>query len=85
VFNFLVGSLTRIFTTIQEVDDPLILYGFVAGFAFNAILAIQMVYYWNTPTKKSAPAIRVQGEKGKPAVSSGSQPKTRGPSTRRRA
>lgn len=43
VFNYLIGSLTRIFTTIQEVDDPLILYGFVAGFLFNVILAFQMV------------------------------------------
>ena len=50
VFNYLAGSLSRIFTTIQEVDDPLILYGFVAGFVLNLVLAIQMVYYWNSPT-----------------------------------
>jgi len=43
VFNYLVGSLSRIFTTVQEVDDPLILYGFVAGFVLNAVLAGQMV------------------------------------------
>jgi len=43
VFNFLFGSLTRIFTTIQEVNDPLILYGYIAGFLFNAVLAFQMV------------------------------------------
>jgi mannose-P-dolichol utilization defect 1 len=43
VFNYLFGSLTRIFTTIQEVDDPVILYGFVAGFLLNAVLAFQMV------------------------------------------
>lgn len=43
VFNYLVGSLSRIFTTIQEVDDPLILYGYIAGFIFNVILAAQMV------------------------------------------
>lgn len=50
VFNYLFGSLTRIYTTLQEVDDKLILYGFVAGFFLNAILAAQMVYYWNSPT-----------------------------------
>lgn len=50
VFNYLAGSLSRIFTTLQEVDDKLILYGFVAGFVLNAILAGQMVYYWNSPT-----------------------------------
>jgi mannose-P-dolichol utilization defect 1 len=47
VFNYLAGSLSRIFTTLQEVDDRLILYGFVAGFVLNAVLAGQMVYYWN--------------------------------------
>ena len=47
VFSYLVGSLSRIFTTLQEVDDKLILYGFVAGFVLNAVLAGQMVYYWN--------------------------------------
>ena len=43
VFNYLVGSVSRIFTTIQEVDDKLILYGFIAGFVLNAVLAGQMV------------------------------------------
>ena len=50
VFNYLAGSASRIYTTLQEVDDNVILYGFVAGFALNAILAAQMVYYWNSPT-----------------------------------
>lgn len=50
VFNYLFGSLTRIYTTLQEVDDKLILYGFVAGFFLNAVLAAQMIYYWNSPS-----------------------------------
>ncbi len=50
VFNYLAGSLSRIFTTLQEVDDKFILYGFIAGFILNAVLAAQMVYYWNSPT-----------------------------------
>lgn len=50
VFNYLAGSLSRIFTTLQEVDDKMILYGFIAGFTLNAVLALQMVYYWNSPT-----------------------------------
>lgn len=53
VFNYLLGSLARIFTTLKEVDDKLILGGFVAGFTLNAILAGQMVYYWNSPTTAS--------------------------------
>ena len=43
VFNYLAGSLSRIFTTLQEVDDSLILYGYIAGFLLNAVLAGQMV------------------------------------------
>ena len=50
VFNYLFGSLSRIYTTLQEVDDALILYGFIAGFALNAVLAEQVLYYWNSPT-----------------------------------
>ena len=52
VVNYLLGSLSRIFTTLQEVPDPLILYNFIAGFVLNAILALQMVLYWNSPTSK---------------------------------
>jgi len=85
VFNFLFGSLSRIFTTLQEVNDPLILYGYVAGFALNLVLALQVLYYWNaSPAKKQTPEIRVQSEKGEPVpLATGSQVKS--PSTRRRA
>ncbi|KAG4425033.1 hypothetical protein IFR04_001803 [Cadophora malorum] len=87
VFNYLLGSLSRIFTTLQEVDDKLILYGFVAGFALNAVLATQMVYYWNAPAKKSVKS--EQREKIPIAASSGkstttSTPKGKSPTTRRR-
>lgn len=87
VFNYLAGSLTRIFTTLQEVDDKLILYGFIAGFALNAVLTAQMLFYWNTKPaagkgkgkgKKAAPV-----EASPPGKSSGAQRK--GPKTRRRA
>ena len=84
VFNYLLGSLSRIFTTLQEVDDKLILYGFVAGFALNAILAVQMVYYWNAPTKAAQTGKK---EKVPAAASSGkatATPKGKKPTTRRR-
>ncbi|PMD29434.1 mannose-P-dolichol utilization defect 1 protein [Hyaloscypha variabilis F] len=85
VFNYLAGSLSRIFTTLQEVDDKLILYGFIAGFALNAVLAAQMVYYWNAPTKKSTKG--KQKEKVAVPASTGSTtttPKGKNPTTRRR-
>ncbi|KAI9796761.1 MAG: hypothetical protein M1833_006001 [Piccolia ochrophora] len=81
VFNYLVGSLSRIFTTLQEVDDKLILYGFVAAFALNAVLAGQMIYYWNSPGKKTGKAGKTQREKvGAGSSTTGSAR----PSTRRR-
>ncbi|KAM0702294.1 hypothetical protein Q7P35_011204 [Cladosporium inversicolor] len=52
VFSYLFGSLSRIFTTLQEVPDKVILYSFIAGFALNAVLALQMVLYWNAPASK---------------------------------
>ncbi|KAK8058786.1 monosaccharide-P-dolichol utilization protein [Apiospora phragmitis] len=85
VFNYLAGSLSRIFTTLQEVDDKLILYGFIAGFALNCVLAAQMVYYWNAPSAK------VRGKMKEAPVaaptssgSSSATPKSKGPTTRRR-
>jgi len=85
VFNYLIGSLSRIFTTLQEVDDKLILYGFIAGFALNAILAAQMVYYWNAPAKKSEKAKgKMPVKAGAGAGSSTAMPKAKSPTTRRR-
>jgi mannose-P-dolichol utilization defect protein 1 len=82
--------LSRIFTTLQEVDDNLILYSIVAAFVLNAVLAIQMVYYWNSPANKTA----VPAKQNKKAVAnspaaaqaSGVSPKPAGksPTTRRR-
>jgi mannose-P-dolichol utilization defect protein 1 len=70
---------------LQEVDDKLILYGFIAGFALNAILAAQMVYYWNAPSKK---ALGKQKEKVPVTASSTgtstATPKSKTPTTRRR-
>ncbi|KAI2604605.1 mannose-P-dolichol utilization defect 1 protein [Hypoxylon sp. NC1633] len=89
VFNYLAGSLSRIFTTLQEVDDKLILYGFVAGFALNLVLASQMVYYWNAPSakargkmKEAAPVSAATSKQS--SGTSSATPKSKGPSTRRR-
>jgi mannose-P-dolichol utilization defect protein 1 len=89
VFNYLLGSLSRIFTTVQEVDDKIILYSFIAAFSLNAILAAQMVYYWNSPAtpKKQPGQSRKATEKAALAESTrysrGSS--ARKPTTRRKA
>ena len=51
VFNYLAGSAARVFTTLTEVNDPMIFWGFVAAAALNAVLAAQMVYYWKSSPK----------------------------------
>ncbi|PQE30119.1 Mannose-P-dolichol utilization defect 1 protein [Rutstroemia sp. NJR-2017a WRK4] len=95
VFNYLAGSLSRIFTTLQEVDDKLILYGFIAGFTLNAILAVQMVYYWNSPatkskknkskSKKSANGKQKESPMAaSPSATTTQSQKAKSPSTRRR-
>lgn len=85
VFNYLLGSLSRIFTTLQEVDDELILYGFVAGFALNAVLAAQMLYYWNSSqTAGHAGELGKKPEKIVMGSSTSAQTKVRNVTTRRR-
>ncbi|KAJ0104157.1 hypothetical protein J7T55_000508 [Diaporthe amygdali] len=78
VFNYLLGSLARVFTTLQEVDDKLILYSFVAGFALNLVLALQMLYYWNQP---SAKALGKRKEKIPQPIAGSSSASTTGSST----
>lgn len=87
MFNYLLGSLSRIFTTLQEVDDALVLYGFVAGFLLNAVLAGQMLYYWNSPA--SATHAAELGEKPRKLAEGTTSSRatgtaTKSPSTRRR-
>ncbi|KAL2013300.1 hypothetical protein VTN00DRAFT_825 [Thermoascus crustaceus] len=88
VFNYLVGSLSRIFTTIKEVDDPLILYGYIAGFTLNVILAAQVLYYWKSPAKPKKVAEKAPRPVGQAPVAetTGVSPRPTGktPTTRRR-
>ncbi|KAI9833893.1 MAG: hypothetical protein M1819_003402 [Sarea resinae] len=80
VFNYLAGSLARIFTTLQEVDDPLILYGYLAGFALNLVLALQMVWYWNAPAATTVKS--KSGKKAKKISAAAASPSTSSMKTR---
>lgn len=87
VFNYLAGSLSRIFTTLQEVDDKLILYSFVAAFTLNLVLALQMLYYWNAPSAKARGKMKetpVVVAASEPSAGSSSATPRKGPTTRRR-
>lgn len=91
VFNYLAGSASRIFTTMREVpDDKLILGGYVAGFVLNAVLAGQMLWYWNGD-KNAAGKTKTRERTGiekRPVVTadgvSSGVAKTNSPATRRR-
>jgi mannose-P-dolichol utilization defect protein 1 len=47
VFNAFAGCLARLFTTSQETGDSLVWWGFALAAALNAVLAGQMIMYWN--------------------------------------
>ncbi|KAJ2699114.1 hypothetical protein FB645_005434 [Coemansia sp. IMI 203386] len=52
VFNYFFGTAARLFTTLVEVDDSLVLLGNVLATVANGVLAAQMVYYWSAPAPK---------------------------------
>lgn len=45
------GSVARIFTSIQETGDNLVILTYVASSLFNGVLMAQMIYYWNRKPK----------------------------------
>jgi len=50
-----VGGLARIFTTLQEVPDMLVLAGNASGAALNGVLLFQILWYWqNTQAQERA-------------------------------
>jgi mannose-P-dolichol utilization defect 1 len=73
VFNYLAGSAARVFTTMTEVNDPVILGGFLASVLLNAVLAVQMVLYWN---KSPATTVGSPALKGPRTPTASSRPKT---------
>lgn len=50
------GNLIRIFTTIQLTKDPLVMSGYMLGFATNLILFSQVLYY-GSGNKSPAPPV----------------------------
>ena len=46
------GSAARIFTTMQETQDPITLLMFAISFTLNTIIMVQFVIYWNVGAPK---------------------------------
>ncbi|KAK7080302.1 Mannose-P-dolichol utilization defect 1 protein [Halocaridina rubra] len=47
------GSMARIFTSIQETGDQVIIITYCVATLANGIIMAQLIYYWNVPSKKS--------------------------------
>ncbi|XP_071756605.1 mannose-P-dolichol utilization defect 1b [Centroberyx gerrardi] len=48
VFLLFAGSLARIFTSVQETGDSLMALTYVISSSCNGIIALQVLYYWNS-------------------------------------
>ncbi|KAK9524501.1 hypothetical protein VZT92_016892 [Zoarces viviparus] len=52
VFLLFAGSLARIFTSLQETGDSLMALTYVISSACNGIIALQVLYYWNSSPER---------------------------------
>jgi mannose-P-dolichol utilization defect 1 len=46
------GSAARVFTTLNEVDDVLILSGFLVGLVLNGTLLVLVIFFKSSKVKK---------------------------------
>ncbi|XP_055634680.1 mannose-P-dolichol utilization defect 1 protein homolog [Toxorhynchites rutilus septentrionalis] len=52
-FMVLAGSLARIFTSIQETGDQMMVITYGCSSFANAVIVLQLLYYWNADKKTS--------------------------------
>lgn len=50
-FMLFAGSLARIFTSIQETGDKMMIITFIASTFANGVIVAQLLYYWNAKPK----------------------------------
>lgn len=62
-----IGSVARVYTSIQETpDDRLLLLGFILSASLNSTILAQVLYYWNLSfTRKIHPAVAAASKKQK--------------------
>jgi mannose-P-dolichol utilization defect protein 1 len=54
IFLLTAGAMARIFTSIQETGDPMMVLTFVVSTLANGLIAGQVIYYWNSSSSSSA-------------------------------
>lgn len=53
-FMLLFGSLARIFTSIQETGDSIIILTYIISTLANGVIVAQLLYYWNADIEKKS-------------------------------
>ena len=68
-FMLFFGSLARIFTSVQETGDSMMIITYCVSTFANAVIVSQLLYYWNKPTgaKIPAPDLPAKSKKAKKA------------------
>ncbi|XP_061767897.1 mannose-P-dolichol utilization defect 1 protein-like [Nerophis ophidion] len=51
VFILFAGSLARVFTSVQETGDTLLVVTYVVSVACNLVIVVQVLYYWKRTQK----------------------------------
>ncbi|XP_070505296.1 mannose-P-dolichol utilization defect 1 protein homolog [Chironomus tepperi] len=65
-FMLLAGSLARIFTSVQETGDSMMVIIYIVSSFANGVIVSQLLYYWNKPCGPSIVAKDKPAEKQKP-------------------
>ena len=57
------GAVARIFTSIQETGDSMIILIYVVSSLSNGVICAQMIYYWNAKTGSGKKGKRQKSKK----------------------
>lgn len=63
VFLLFGGALARIFTSIQETGDSMLIVTFIVSATSHAVMASQMLYYWKSSGSEPAKKKKGKGKK----------------------
>jgi len=76
VFSLFLGSIARIFTSVQETGDNIIILTYATSSFANGMIASQILWYWNSGLKKKGGAKPAKGAvKGAKGGKSNASPK----------
>ncbi|XP_076167562.1 mannose-P-dolichol utilization defect 1 protein homolog isoform X2 [Ptiloglossa arizonensis] len=59
-FMLFFGALARIFTSVQETGDTTMIVMYMCSTLANAVIAFQMLYYWNVDVTKEEKSKKIQ-------------------------